>query len=88
MIVQAIAKNLSRIALAAAFACVFTADVAVGQTFPTLNTGSSVMWNTNLWSGGGLPPQSSTQTGLLTGGGTMTIDVTSTNTTPGGLLIG
>jgi fibronectin-binding autotransporter adhesin len=82
-----------RIALAAALACVLATDVALGQTYIELNTGSSVPWNTTLWLlgvGGSptTPPQTSTQVGLLRGGGTVTISDTSTNTTPGGLLIG
>ena len=81
---------LSRTALAAALAFVVVADVALGQSYYTLNTGSSVPWNTTLWTGGagGVPPQTSTQVGLLNGGGTVTISDTSTNTTPGGMLVG
>jgi len=85
-----IRNAFSRIALAAALACVLAADVALGQTYITLSTGSSVSWNTTLWTGGagGVPPQTSTQVGLFNGGGTVTISDTSTATTPGGLLIG
>jgi autotransporter-associated beta strand protein len=81
---------LPRIALAAALACVLVADVALGQSYITLSTGSSVPWNTTLWTGGSgsVPPQTSTQVGLFNGGGTVTISDTSTNTTPGGMLVG
>jgi autotransporter-associated beta strand protein len=78
--------------IAAALAFLLVADVAVGQapTYITLSTGSSVPWNTTLWTGGagGVPPQTSTQVGLFNGGGTVTISDTSTNTTPGGMLVG
>ena len=73
--------------IAAALAFLLVADVAVGQSYITLSTGSSVPWNTTLWTGG-VPPQTSTQVGLFNGGGTVTIDTTSTNTTPGGMLVG
>lgn len=82
-------KNIAaRISVAIGFLLV--ADVALGQTYIELNTGSSVPWNTTLWTGGagGVPPQTSTQVGLFRSGGTVTISNTSTNTTPGGLLIG
>jgi autotransporter-associated beta strand protein len=76
--------------IAAALAFLLVADVAVGQSYITLSTGSSVPWNTTLWTGGagGVPPQTSNQVGLFNGGGTVTIDTTSTNTTPGGMLVG
>ena len=76
--------------IAAALAFLLVADVAVGQSYITLSTGSSVPWNTTLWTGGagGVPPQTSTQVGLFNGGGTVTISDTSTNTTPGGMLVG
>ena len=76
--------------IAAALAFLLVADVAFGQTYIELNTGSSVPWNTTLWTGGagGVPPQTSTQVGLFRSGGTVTISDTSTSTTPGGLLIG
>ena len=78
--------------IAAALAFLLVADVALGQapTYITLSTGSSVPWNTTLWTGGagGVPPQTSTQVGLFNGGGTVTISDTSTNTTPGGMLVG
>jgi fibronectin-binding autotransporter adhesin len=73
--------------IAAALAFLLVADVAVGQSYITLSTGSSVPWNTTLWTGG-VPPQTSNQVGLFNGGGTVTIDTTSTNTTPGGMLVG
>lgn len=79
---------VSKIAVVATITGVLAADVALGQyTYPLLNTGSSVSWNTSLWSTGA-PPQTSTEVGLFAGSGTMTIDNTSTNTTPGGLLVG
>ncbi|MCE9630176.1 MAG: autotransporter-associated beta strand repeat-containing protein, partial [Planctomycetia bacterium] len=82
--------NIRRFTVAAACLAAWCAwgQTALAQTFLTLNTGSSVMWNTTLWSGGGLPPQTATQVGQLMGGGTMTIDASSTNTTPDALLIG
>ena len=76
----------------AAVAILLAPEVAHAQnTFPLLNTGSTVTWNTAPWTLSGSsvqPPQTATQIGLLQGGGTMTIDDTSTNTTPAGLLIG
>jgi autotransporter-associated beta strand protein len=76
--------------IAAALAFLLVADVTLGQapTYITLSTGSSVPWNTTLWTGGGVPPQTSTQVGLFNGFGTVTISDTSTNTTPGGMLVG
>lgn len=61
---------------------------AQSTTYPVLNTGSTVAWNTTDWTLGGQPPQTATQVGLTQGGGTLSIDASSTATTPGGLLIG
>ncbi len=66
----------------------YDAHRAAGQyTFTAFDQpGTDHMWTSNLWQFG--TPPTSSQTGLLRGGGTMTIDVDSTATTPAGLLIG
>lgn len=63
------------------------ASTAAAQSYVTLDTNQTVPWNSGLWTGGN-PPQTSSEVGLLRGGGTVQIDAQSTNTTPAGLLVG
>lgn len=77
-----------RVAFATAIACLaigaFSSEQAIGQVYSTLNTSGTVAWNNGSWSPG--LPDAANEVGLTNGGGTVIIDGTSTNTTPGSLL--
>jgi autotransporter-associated beta strand protein len=73
-------------------AALLVAGLVQADTYTTFNNAGSYAWNAAPWSAG-LPNGVNSGTnaslaGLMKGGGTVTIDASSTGTTPGALLVG